>query len=75
MAAHVEWSCPFLLGIGRLETEADNRKNSCSEAEKLVENMNKSKEFMFMGRNVIENMNKSQVFMFRGRNMVKNMNK
>lgn len=37
--------------------------------------MNKSKEFMFMGRNGIENMDKSQVSMFTGRNVVEKMNK
>ena len=41
----------------------------------LIENMNKSKEFMFMDRNVIENMDKFQVFMFTVRNVVENMNK
>ena len=37
------------------------------------ENMNKPKEFMFMGRNVIENMNNSTEFMFRDQNVVETM--
>lgn len=35
--------------------------------------MNKTKEFMFLGRNVIENMNKSKEFMFTDQNVVENM--
>ena len=46
------------FSVGNWKPKRINRKNSCSEAEMLVENMNKSKEFMFMARNVIENMNK-----------------
>ena len=48
----------FCWELADWKTKRVNRKNSCSEAEMLVENMNKSKEFMFMTRNVIENMNK-----------------
>ena len=37
------------------------------------ENMNKSKEFMFLRRSVIENMNNSTESLFRDQNVVENM--